>query len=159
MRCRATHTCGRWLGQTAADVARRAHERAARRLEERTPVRRSCLVEAVLETVGLHPGCDDPLAGLGCPACRAQRVRESALVPAAVADGRPLCVPHLRVADRAGQGAATLAVARAVWGDLDAALAANVRSQDYRFRREPRGAEQRAPRTAVRWIAGKPGIR
>jgi hypothetical protein len=146
----------------AAEAARRALARVAPRLAERAGVRRSSLVDAVLETVGIEPReADDraPFAGLDCPACRRQRGIEASLAPAALGQARPLCLPHLRVALGAGGGAGALAPTRRVWRELEAGLTAYIRSQDYRFRHEPRGAEQQAPRSAVRWIAGEKGVR
>jgi hypothetical protein len=70
----------------------------------------------------------------------------------------PLCVPHLQQA-LTFQGPAVLATTRAIWGALDQHLAEYIRKEDYRFRREPRGAEQGAPRWAVALLSGAPGIR
>ncbi len=164
----------------AARVARGGLARAARRLAAPGLPPRSSLVAVVLDAVGVEPREENPLAGLVCPACLEQRAVESSLVRTAVAEGQPLCLPHARVAlarsigrrsmrtclpharvalDGPEDGDRILAPTRDVWRQLEAGLTAYVRSQDYRFRHEPRGDEQRAPRAAVRWIAGEPGVR
>jgi hypothetical protein len=146
----------------ATEAARRALARVGPRLAEHAGARRQSLVDAVLATVGIEPRETDDralLAGLDCPACRRQRVIEAGLAPAALDQGRPLCLPHLRVALLAGGGSGALAPTGRVWRELEAGLTAYIRSQDYRFRHEPRGAEQQAPRWAVRWIAGEKGVR
>jgi hypothetical protein len=83
----------------------------------------------------------------GCAHCLAQRAAEEAADPP---DDAPLCHPHLR-----GASPATLDHWRALVRDLDD----YIRKNDYRFRDEPRGPEQRSPWRAVAAVAGAPGLR
>ena len=82
-------------------------------------------------------------------------------IQAAYAAGPGLCLPHFR---RALAGArhdaqitALVQTQLRVWRALHADLTEYIRLQDYRFRDEPRGPEQRAPGQAIETIAGAPG--
>jgi hypothetical protein len=108
-----------------------------------------------------------------CPACDAEADAERRVTTellhqlrlddfqTAYAAGPGLCLPHFR---RALAGArhdtqiTTLVQTQLrVWRTLHADLTEYIRLQDYRFRDEPRGPEQRAPGQATETIAGAPG--
>lgn len=83
--------------------------------------------------------------GGGCAVCAAQLVGEVQV------DARgPVCRPHLR-------GPNTGALDR--WREIVADLDEYIRKNDYRFRDEPRGDEQRAPWRAVAAAAGARSVR
>jgi hypothetical protein len=94
--------------------------------------------------------------GRGCQVCEEQRAAEEA----ALLEGgdERLCRPHHLVAHRVGARVAaepTLAHWRAVVADLDE----YIRKNDYRFREEPRGAEQHGPWRATAAVAGARSVR
>lgn len=70
-----------------------------------------------------------------------------------------LCLPHfsrtLAQARFDDQIAVLVQTQLTIWRDLHAALGEYIRLQDYRFRDEPRGEEQQAPRRAIRIVAGE----
>jgi hypothetical protein len=92
---------------------------------------------------------------LRCLFCAEQGRLEAQL--AATATGT-LCVPHLRLG-LTTRGLAATAPTRAAWAQLDQLLGEHIRKEDYRFRSEPRGDEQYAPRWAVGLVAGARGVR
>lgn len=92
---------------------------------------------------------------LRCVACTYQAALEAALCQT---PAQPLCVPHLRRAMQL-QGPLPLAEVRPVWRELDELLGDYLHKEDYRFRDEPRGIEQKSPRWIVALISGAAGIR
>jgi hypothetical protein len=98
--------------------------------------------------------------GRGCAVCAAQVAAEEAAVDSV--DGA-MCRVHVLLAARAGgaQGALTLALSDGErgWRSVVADLDEYIRKNDYRFRDEPRGDEQRAPWRAVALVAGGRGLR
>jgi hypothetical protein len=96
-----------------------------------------------------------PRMPLRCVVCARQAAIENALCRVVE---QPLCVPHLRRAVVA-RGPAAIDAVKPVWRGLDRLLGEYLRKEDYRFRGEPRGIEQRSPRWAVALFAGTPGIR
>ncbi len=90
-----------------------------------------------------------------CFVCIYQAASEAVLCSQA---DMPLCIPHLRRA-LAMRGVGALEAIRPIWHDLDVLLGEYLRKEDYRFRGEPRGIEQKSPRWVVALIAGAPGIR
>jgi hypothetical protein len=103
----------------------------------------------------LRPRPPGMAAPLPCRLCQHQARLERDFCQTATG---PLCLPHLRQA-LSFHGSAALAPTRAIWEALDQHLTDYIRKEDYRFRGEPRGAEQGAPRWAVALISGAPGIR
>ncbi|HLH74828.1 MAG TPA: hypothetical protein VKX96_16190, partial [Chloroflexota bacterium] len=91
-----------------------------------------------------------------CVVCR----RVGALEVAMAADPqlKPLCLPHLRRAITQ-RGVSALEAMKPIWRELDYLLGEYLRKEDYRFRGEPRGQEQKSPRWVVALISGAPGIR
>jgi hypothetical protein len=108
-----------------------------------------------------------------CPACEAQADAERRAVSlllrhllddqvaAAYGASTGLCLPHfirvLAQARRDEQITLLVQTQLAAWQALHDALGEYIRLQDYRFRQEPRGAEQTAPRRAITTIAGEKG--
>jgi hypothetical protein len=108
-----------------------------------------------------------------CPACEAQADAERRAVSlllrhllddqvaAAYGASTGLCLPHfsrvLAQARRDEQITLLVRTQLAAWQALHDALGEYIRLQDYRFRQEPRGAEQTAPRRAIGAIAGEKG--
>jgi hypothetical protein len=110
-----------------------------------------------------------------CPACDAaadakrrvtaallRELREPAVAAAyRASDG--LCLPHFRralaEARHDEQITALVQTQLAAWRALHAGLSEYIRLQDYRFRDQPRGDEQRAPGRAIAAIAGAQGSR
>lgn len=90
-----------------------------------------------------------------CVVCERQGATEAAL---ASRDLYPLCLPHLSRAVR-HLGPTAIDRTRPAWRELDQLLGEFLRKEDYRFRGEPRGIEQRSPRWIVALISGAPGIR
>ncbi len=113
------------------------------------------LPRAVRELRQRHSRADDMSFPLSCIACRRQAAIERSLCTLIV---RPLCLPHLRRAVRQN-GPEAMAAVRSSWRDLDHLLGEYLRKEDYRFRGEPRGIEQKSPRWIVALISGAPGIR
>ncbi len=105
--------------------------------------------------LGLSLPEPDPPPAISCFVCAYQAAVEAALCSRALA---PLCVPHLRRAV-AQQGVASVEAQKPIWRELDKLLGEYLRKEDYRFRGEPRGIEQKSPRWIVALIAGSPGIR
>jgi hypothetical protein len=94
--------------------------------------------------------------GSGCVICQAQLVaEEEALLSGS---GGPLCRPHLLAAVRLGVSP-PLAQTEDHWRAVVADLDEYVRKADYRFRDEPRGAEQSSPWRAVAMVAAADGVR
>jgi hypothetical protein len=83
----------------------------------------------------------------GCSVCDAQAAAEAATAPTADV---VTCRAHGRAPNKA-----TIGHWRALLADLDE----YVRKNDYRFRDEPRGDEQRSPWRAVAAVTGGPGLR
>jgi hypothetical protein len=123
---------------------------------------------AAAETAALAPSAP-------CPACEVQRdaerrwrgvllraLRDAAFV-ATYEGGDGLCLPHLTdtlAHAHADEVLDTLTRTQiAAWKALHGDLTEFIRLHDYRFRDEPRGAEQRAPRRALEAVAGKPNPR
>ena len=115
-------------------------------------------------------------AQTACPACLAEATLANRAVQAflewveagRLADRLPgamgLCLPHLALGLRLVRSEADLQVllasTRARWWALRAELDEYLRKQDYRFRREPYGAEVDAPWRAVAGMVGEvPGSR
>ena len=97
--------------------------------------------------------------GRGCAVCAAQLAAEEEAI------GGPevgvVCRPHLMTALRV-QGALTPALSqgeREAWAAIVADLDEYIRKNDYRFRDEPRGEEQRSPWRAVAMVAGARDVR
>jgi len=96
-----------------------------------------------------------PPVPLQCVVCARQAAIENTLCREVE---QPLCLPHLRRAVVA-RGPTAINAVKPVWRGLDRLLGEYLRKEDYRFRGEPRGIEQRSPRWAVALFAGTPGIR
>ncbi len=98
-----------------------------------------------------------------CPACRAEAAAELAATERLLDDPSGPCLPHLQLAlTLAGADERTrelLAAEREMLLALRAELAEFVRKKDYRFAREPLGAEAGSPRRAVALVAGARGLR
>jgi hypothetical protein len=108
-----------------------------------------------------------------CPACDAEADAERRTIAALLRELRApdflaaygasdgLCLPHFRralaEARRDEQITALVQTQLAAWRALHAGLSEYIRLQDYRFRDEPRGDEQRAPARAIDAIAGAKG--
>lgn len=105
--------------------------------------------------LGLSQPEPDPPPTISCFVCAYQAAAEAGLCSRASA---PLCVPHLRRAV-AEHGVAAIEAQEPIWRELDKLLGEYLRKEDYRFRGEPRGIEQKSPRWIVALIAGSPGIR
>lgn len=103
----------------------------------------------------LHTHGENAISLPPCVVCTEQNVIESQLC--AISDG-PLCLPHLHRAIIA-RGPNVVAAIGPTWTQLDQLLTEYLRKQDYRFRSEPRGIEDRSPRWTVALISGRPGMR
>ena len=88
--------------------------------------------------------------GRGCVVCQAQLAAEEDGPPGR--DG-PLCRPHLLGLDAPSEPSL------AAWRGIVADLEEYIRKNDYRFRDEPRGPEQRSPWRAAAAAAAGPGLR
>ncbi|HEV8633003.1 MAG TPA: hypothetical protein VG370_02000 [Chloroflexota bacterium] len=132
------HLCERIA--SAADDLRRAESIGIGRLAVATPSARRARGDLALR---LSPG-------QGCAVCQAQLAAEEA---GPVGHGDVLCRPHLLALD--ATSAATMGHWRSIVADLDE----YIRKNDYRFRDEPRGPEQRSPWRAASAAAAGPGLR
>jgi hypothetical protein len=110
-----------------------------------------------------------------CPACAAEADAERRTVAALLRELREadflaayqasdgLCLSHFRralaEARRDEQLTALVQTQLVAWRALHADLTEYIRLQDYRFRDEPRGDEQRAPARAIDAVAGAKGRR
>jgi hypothetical protein len=90
-----------------------------------------------------------------CFVCAHQAAIETTLCTRALPT---LCVPHLQ-RSQGQRGLEPIRMIQPIWRELDALLGEFLRKEDYRFRSEPRGLEQKSPRWAVALISGVPGIR
>ena len=106
--------------------------------------------------LGLGSTRSEPIPSpLRCVVCAHQAAVETALCETIA---RPLCVPHLRRAVWI-HGAGAIEAIKPTWRQLDQLLGEYLRKEDYRFRSEPRGIEQKSPRWIVALFAGVPEIR
>lgn len=113
-------------------------------------------LQRAMRSLGLsQPQAESIPVPLRCLVCTYQAALELALC-AMVA--RPLCIPHLRRAVRV-RGPDAIAAMRTTWRELDGLLGEYLRKEDYRFRSEPRGIEQKSPRWVVALLSAAPGIR
>jgi hypothetical protein len=108
-----------------------------------------------MRNLGLGQPEPDPLPAISCFVCAYQAASEAVLCGQADA---PLCIPHLRRA-LTTRGIGPLEALQPIWRELDVLLGEYLRKEDYRFRGEPRGIEQKSPRWVVALIAGAVGIR
>lgn len=88
--------------------------------------------------------------GQGCAVCAAQVAAEENAPPSA-----RLCRAHILTWPAAVPSREEVSVWRGIVADLDE----YIRKNDYRFRDEPRGEEQRSPWRAVAMVAGGRGLR
>jgi hypothetical protein len=88
--------------------------------------------------------------GHGCSVCAAQVAAEDNALPSG-----PLCRVHALTWPAAVPFCEEVSVWRGIVADLDE----YIRKNDYRFRGEPRGEEQRSPWRAVAMVAGARGLR
>lgn len=132
-------------------------EVAARRLASAMPVTVGPL-ELVTPTVRRvrQEVASDLVLDTRCEVCEAQRRVEERSLPEAAAG--PICRPHL-LATRADPQASALETTLGTWRGIVADLDEYIRKNDYRFRDEPRGPEQRSPWRAVAQVAGARGVR
>lgn len=132
--------------------------------------RRHALTVAYLELLERRGGIEG--AATGCRACAVQTQWELAyagqLGELAVtsgnrvaSEGAALCVPHLALVFRVTSSEHAAALARRqvrAFRRLREELAEYIRKQDYRFRDEPRGAEETSPLRALAIVAGGRGF-
>jgi hypothetical protein len=143
-------------GRDAAELYRRQAAAARDQAAALAAATESLVAQAMRGLRLARPAADPPLFPLRCVVCRHQAAVEARLCHQH-APG-PLCLPHLRRALTL-RGPDVLAQARPTWRQLDQHLGEYLRKEDYRFRSEPRGDEQKSPRWAVALIAGAAGIR
>ena len=119
----------------------------------------ACHARALAESRAAFTLAGRPMAGR--PAGDGQRAAEAPLEAGAV-----LCLGHLALTlDAAWRLGAREAARRIIahqqhfYDGLEWHLSEFIRKQDDRFRHEPRGIEQRAPRVVLRLVAGERGVR